>query len=350
MNSNLHRCSKCLIPSNYPQIRFDENGVCNFCNDKQEPHQYSNIDVLKRDIDHVCSKYPQRPFDCVVGLSGGRDSSYLLYFAKEILKLKVLAVSLDHDYLTPSARHNIATVAEKLGVDVHYIKNEVLNKASRDIVRHWVKKPDVAMCISFCTGCRYGLNRLIPDYVRKQGIPVLLTGETPEEQMDYRQSLLCDSKKINTVNMAWGFCKRLLKNPSYFLSPKSLFYQFQDFLSTKKGTSSFPTVIKPFYYVERDEEQVLSIIASLGWRYDKPFKSAWRSDCYIGVLRQFFYKKALGFNDLDIHYSDLIRNNVLTREEALSKIESEGNNREEFVREILDKFYDIDYDKVNIKW
>lgn len=64
------------------------------------------------------------------------------------------------------------------------------------------------------------------------------------------------------------------------------------------------------------------------------------------MLRQFFYKKKLGFNDMDVYYGDLLRNKEIEMPEALQHIEEEGNYSEEVVRSVLKEYYDVDLDDV----
>lgn len=347
----IKRCSICNLPANYPTISFNDKGECNLCTTDRNQYQYPGFDALKKEVDDILAQSdPNRKYDCAVSFSGGRDSSYLLYFAKEVLGLRVLAVSIEHDFMTDQARLNIKTFVDKLGVDIHYLKNDVLNKASRGCVRNWAKKPDIAMCVTFCTGCRYGIKKLIPNYVKKLGIPILLAGDTPFEDMDYRVNLLCDNKEGTIKNKMIGYTKRLLKNPSYLSSLGTLYYQFQDFISWEKAKAkSIPVRIKPFYYIEWKKEEVITKIKELGWGYDPKFNSTWRSDCYINMLRQFFYKKALGYNDMDVYYAQLLRDKEIEKEEALNLIAEEGNYNEDTVRTILKDFYQTDYDAIKEK-
>jgi len=342
------KCKLCNLPENYTNIWFNEEGVCNYCIHKYDKVSYPGLDVLKAKIDGILSLYDSnRKYDCVVGCSGGRDSSYLLYYAKEVLKLNVLAVSLDHDFMPPQTKKNIITLCDKLGVDLKFITNKYLNKSSRKCVKHWANKPDIAMCATFCSGCRYGIKRIIPRFARENNIPILLVGDTPYEAIDYRVNLLCDGKEVNKKNKIKGYSKRILQNPSYLLSPSSMYTQFRDFISCESNDKNeFPVKIAPFAFVKWEKNKVLPKIQELGWKYDESLNSSWRSDCYVNILRQFFYKKVLGYNDLDVYYSKLIRNGEIDIKKAISLIEKEGQYDENVVREIFKKYYNVDYDKV----
>lgn len=350
----IKRCTVCNLPSNYPGITFDEKGVCSICKKKEKQVQYKGINQLKKDIKAILDKSDKdREYDCVVGYSGGRDSSYLLYFAKEVLKLKVLAITLEHDFIPKQTRKNIENLAWKLGVEVKFIKNDALNKCGRQCVKAWSKNPDPAMCATFCTGCRYGIKKIIPQYARKHHIPILLVGNTPYEKINYRVNLLCgNAKKYTKGAKIKGYAKKLLQNPSYLLSPNSMHKQWLDFISYegKKGENVNPTTIKPFYdYIEWKEEEVIPTIQKLGWKYDESLNSSWRSDCFANLLRQYYYKRLLGFNDLDVYYARMIRNQKISKEEALKKIEEEGKYDDEVIKEILQKYYDLDFDKIEEK-
>lgn len=340
------RCVKCNLPSNYPRIVIEEDGICNFCKLTSGKFYYEGLDKLKEIIDEILKNSDKnRKYDCIVGCSGGRDSSYLLYFAKKILNLNVLAVTLEHDFMPKQTKQNIINMTKKLNVDVKFIKNEILNESSRKCVKAWTNKPDIAMCLTFCTGCRYGIKKIIPKYARENNIPILLVGDTPFEDIDYRVNLLCDNKEINEKNKMIGYGKRILKNPSYLLSPISMYNQLQDFKSFK-DKNKYPIKIAPFSYVEWKQDEVIPKIKELGWKYDESLNSSWRSDCYVNILRQFFYKKQLGYNDLDVYYAKQIRNNEMDKETALKLIEKEGKYEEKVVKKILKDYYDVDYEKV----
>lgn len=354
MSKEITRCKICNLPSNYPGITFDKDGTCSICKKKEKEIKYQGIDALKKKIQEILEKSnPNREYDCVVGYSGGRDSSYLLYFAKEVLNLRVLAITLDHDFMPEQTKKNINNLAKQLNVEVKFIKNNALNKSSRQCVKSWAKHPDPAMCATFCTGCRFGIKKIIPEYAKKHNIPILLVGNTPYERINYRVNLLCgNSKKFTKGAKIKGYAKKIFQNPAYLLSPSSMHKQLLDFISYegKKGENVNPTTIKPFYsYIEWKEDDVIGAITKLGWKYDESLNSSWRSDCFANLLRQYYYKKMLGFNDLDVYYARMIRNGKISKEEAMKKMKQEGNYEDKVIKEILEKYYGLDFEKVNKK-
>lgn len=108
---NIVRCKRCLLPDSLLGISIDEQGVCNHCRDYER--NFAGWDSIK---DRKAQEFQQllekakslkRPYDCLVPLSGGKDSTYALYLATKVYKLRTLAVTLDNGYLSDLAKVNI---------------------------------------------------------------------------------------------------------------------------------------------------------------------------------------------------------------------------------------------------
>lgn len=349
----IERCKKCNLPNNYPRIILDDDGVCNFCKSENIKINYLGIDKLKKDINDILKTKPDRNYDCIVALSGGRDSSYLLYLAKKVLNLNVLAVSLKHNYIPEQTMNNILSMTKNLDIELKLIKNDKLNKHSKNSVRSWSKNPDSAMLLTFCTGCRYGIKCTIKKYARDNNIPILLMGDTPYEDIPFRLELLANGDVPNKKNLIKNYAKKLIKNPYYMFHPGTLYNQFLDFKASQtryEDENNGLIIIKPFgYYIDWLKSDVLNTIKKYGWKYDESLNSSWRSDCYINLIRQYYYKKMLGFNDLDAYYAKLIKNGFISKKEALAKIEEEGKYEDDMIRYVLKKYYNLDFDKIDKK-
>ena len=111
------RCKNCILPNKYPYINFDENGICNYCN-SYRPNKYMGIDALNELVDKIKSE--KRKYDCLVGLSGGRDSSYLAYKLVKELNMNVLAYSYNNGSMTESARENVKKNIRKIRYKNNY--------------------------------------------------------------------------------------------------------------------------------------------------------------------------------------------------------------------------------------
>ncbi len=119
-------CSRCVMSTVVPGIRFDADGVCNFCHlhDRMETAYPTGVEG-ERILQHIAGRIRAagkgRPYDCVVGVSGGRDTSYCLYYAKEKMGLRPLAVHFDNGWDSDVAKTNLARVCNALDVDLHTI-------------------------------------------------------------------------------------------------------------------------------------------------------------------------------------------------------------------------------------
>ena len=116
----LRRCKKCLLPETHETISFDKNGICNICRANQVK---ASIDWDKKllELDDLVNNYLGKfRYDCIIPFSGGKDSTWTLYYLKKRYpSLKPLVVRFNHGFLRPKLKSNCDKVFRKLGVDVH---------------------------------------------------------------------------------------------------------------------------------------------------------------------------------------------------------------------------------------
>jgi len=121
------RCTKCLIPADFPGISFNSDGLCSYClgqqhygisGDERVRKMLSEKDKLKGDFENRLEEFRGRgQYDCLVPLSGGKDSCYLLYLLKNRYNLRILAYTLDNGLLSPVAKGNIKHITDRLEID-----------------------------------------------------------------------------------------------------------------------------------------------------------------------------------------------------------------------------------------
>jgi len=118
-------CTRCIMDSSVPNIRFDAQGICNYCTDFLErcAHVLDDSSAVKAGklkalVDEVKRAGQGKRYDCIVGVSGGVDSSWVLVKAVE-LGLRPLAVHMDNGWNSELAQNNIANLVQKLGVDLY---------------------------------------------------------------------------------------------------------------------------------------------------------------------------------------------------------------------------------------
>ncbi|MBN1970755.1 MAG: hypothetical protein JW870_15415 [Candidatus Delongbacteria bacterium] len=341
----MRRCTRCIMPYCYPGIEFDDEGICNFCRNYKNI-EYLGAEELKREILASGKIRENSKYSCAVGFSGGRDSTYLLYFLSVVLKLKVIAFNIDNGYLPSVTQDNIKNITKLLNIDLVIKKFPYLEKCFHNHLKAWLHKPSAAMISALCIGCRLGLEKGIYELVQEYDIPVYIEGDTPFEGNQYKTNLIRISENSRTKSsLVLGYLSQVSKNIRWISNPYCIFTQTNEYLAfyglwyTKKLKRKGRSKISPFHkYIRWEEEKIIDVLENkLGWKRNKKTGSTWRGDCDIALLKLYLYKELLGYNDKDDSLSDLIRDGQISREKALNRLEGEQFISERLIRYIVEK-------------
>jgi len=186
-DTHVKTCTRCVMDSKVPGIRFDKDGVCNYCHihdklDRLFPTGAEGEQVLTRMADKIRKAGQGRRYDCVVGVSGGRDTSYCLYFVKEKMGLRPLAVHFDNGWDSDVAKTNLSKVCDGLDVELHTIimdwpeSRELTNCTIRACVPYIDLTDDVGIASAlYRTAAKEGARYIILSHsFREEGITPLL--------------------------------------------------------------------------------------------------------------------------------------------------------------------------------
>jgi N-acetyl sugar amidotransferase len=194
--TTLIRCKRCQLPETYETIEFDAEGVCNIC--RSTEHKQTAVDWAARKdlLDQLVAKYRGKSdYDCIVPFSGGKDSTFQLYYLVTEYKLKPLVVRFNHGFMRPVIARNNERTFKKLGVDVleftpnwHIVKRVMLEAFRR--------KTD------FCWHCHSGIYSYPLRIATKFNVPLVFWGEPHSEIAAYYDYLndtieYEDEKKFN---------------------------------------------------------------------------------------------------------------------------------------------------------
>jgi len=325
----MNRCKSCILPDTYPGIQFSNKGICHFCT-SYKPKDYWGEEKLREDI--LCHK--GKRYDCLVGFSGGRDSSYLLWYFVRKLGLRVVAYSANNGFMPGHTLDNMRRISEILGVRLIVKEHMYLKKCLKSHLKAWMKKPDASSIGLLCVGCRLGMDLGTYMFAVREKIPVIAVGGTRFEGKGYKINVF---KHRNSYFR--GIVKQVLRNPYWIVNPVCLLTQGMEFWIHYRRILRKRNIkyISPFSrYIEWKEKTILSVIEKeLEWTKNPKLHSTWRGDCDVAILKGYLYKKALGFNDWDDGLSALVRDQQISREEALMRLKKEGSVSEEIVEEIL---------------
>lgn len=339
--NSLKRCKLCILPENYPFLEFDENGVCSHCTKyiKQECHG-------KQELEQFLSKYRSRDGspDCIVGLSGGRDSSYGLHVLKTEFGMNPIGVSYDWLLTSRKARHNIAKVAGALEVEVIYRCGNYERQAGniRKNIYAFLKDPDLGMMTFVQAGDKemYHYGRKI-----RREVNVDLTVWCSGYQLEQREFFIgyCGINKTLRNNprlygYGWGTKLRLaiyyvmktLKNPRYINS--SIFDNAMAFWHCFIARDDFLYLYNYYPWHEKEVESVLN--EEYGWEADVDYgENQWRMDDFHTSFINYVYYTVGGFSEFDDFRSNQIREGFISRQEALKLAERDNELRLDSLRQ-----------------
>lgn len=260
-------------------------------------------------------------YDCLLMFSGGKDSSYLLYFLAQELGLRVVTVTLTHNFMAKETLNNIESFAKKYSKKHITIENNYLNHSANHFLETWINKPDEGSLVTLCTGCRLGLTKLIIDTAKSENINVIITGLTPYEATDYRIKLVNYPKgKEGRIFFFLGYLRLLLRNPSLMKDIKAMKHQFAEYYFYRNQKKIYRKnnlyEVRPFYhYLKYDESQIIETLKLLKWQKASiSTNSYWRADCNMNAIRQFFYKKTANYNEMERYYGKMLKDNLISQE------------------------------------
>ena len=230
-------CKRCVMDSSVPGVRFDAAGVCSYCHmhDKLEamfPLGEEGQAILQGMAKTMRAKGKGRKYDCVVGVSGGRDTSYCLYYVKEIMGLRPLAVHFDNGWDSEISKTNLAKVCDGLDVELHTIimdwpeSRDLTNTTIRACVPYIDLTDDIGIASAlYRTAAKEGVRYIILSHsFREEGITPLLWNYVDGR---YTRSLIkrfgtMEYKQFKNVDLHhmfyWIFCKgiRVVNITNYY--------------------------------------------------------------------------------------------------------------------------------------
>jgi hypothetical protein len=337
-------CTKCLLIGSTPGINFDKNGVCNYC------ETYTHMEVqgevkLKKYLDSV--RGTGEKYDCIVGISGGRDSTYTLWKLVNDYKMRVLALNYINPFTSEQAKENMQKALNILGVDLITYKfpNDIHRKSTQKALKAWAYRPSSIMIPIVCTYCKLwdGQQYRI---AKDNKISLIIIGSNPLETASFKKSGLGGARTYHRISnlpkIISKSLKELVKNPNYLISCKwstviKMFLMAGHTSPYLRSKYKDISVLRIFDYIKWEEKEILSIIENnLGWRKSTECASSWRFDCRLDFVRRKMYSTTIGVSELRDLFSKLIREGQMTREEAMDRLKTEDYVPIDVVNDVLD--------------
>ena len=349
------RCSRCALPSNLRNIEFDRNGICNYCHNHDEYiEKFRRFSLAKRNfLDQVGANRGKYQYDCAAGLSGGLDSTYVLYKLVRDYNLKVLAITYDNGFQSEVAKEYIKNIVDDLKIDHVTITYD-------DREQHYQLYKEAAIQVGrACTACSFhGLNmqrycfdhkipffvhgrsrpqmlREISEYTFDPYLPLYAINYRPFNFSEYMQLTKSALKKINLI------MKRLIKDPEarqgfvskYFVDPVEC--EKQQFV---------PQFIAFFLMQDYDDNKINHFFKKNVLKdMDKKLKKHHHDDCLAHPAFMYIYKQAFGWSLLEWELAFDVREGKISRDHAIELIENDT-----MVQEIPKESFNLVCSKMNI--
>ena len=313
-------CSKCVLPETFPNIEFNEQGICNYCSEFKNS-KVKGENALKAIFKNIKKK---SIYDCIVPISGGRDSIFVLYTVSKVFKLNVLAVNFDSGLTDEQAVVNMKNAVNKLNVDFISTKSkrDIRKKLLKEHFNSTINKGPEQVLLGMCRGCGDCYKSVSYKVANDMRIPLVIWGDS-EIEGEY------NIRKFLYKNDCWfksNCVSRLPRytNINYLLYSLLLNIEFP-YPSIKKNKNI--KEIHFFDYIEWNEEVILRTIkTNLNWEKSSRYESSWRFDCKIHPLQNILLNYLFGFTGSNGILSNQIRKGEISRDDAIIRLEQEAKD------------------------
>jgi len=328
-------CTKTIMDTSDPNIVFDEKGISDYYHNFHEnilPNWHTDekgFTELMQVADKIKKEGIGKDFDCIVGLSGGLDSSYVAYVTKEIMGLKPLLFHVDAGWNTDKAVGNIEKLCNGLGLDLY---TEVINwEEMKDLQVAFLKSQivdqDLPQDYAFFSG--------LYKFAKKNKIKYVLTGgnfstECCREPEEWGGFPGIDTMLVKDIHSKFG--KRPLKSfPLVDISSYKLYYRYVLGMQVFKPLNLLP-------YNKKDVEKLL--FDKFGW---ESFQHKHHESRFTRFYEDYWLPTKFGFQKRRAHFSSLILTGQMTREEALERV-----SKPELSEDFLEKEFEYVSNKLDL--
>ncbi|MEK7463292.1 MAG: N-acetyl sugar amidotransferase [Patescibacteria group bacterium] len=195
--NNLRRCARCTLPETHETIIFDGEGVCNICRAAETKKDVIDWNKRKQELKKIVEQYKGTgDYDCIVPFSGGKDSTFTLWYIVKELGMKPLVVSFDHGFYRPRVLENNERTLRKLGVD--FLKFRSDWKLVRKLMLESLKRKG-----DFDWHAHVGTFAYPMQVAVRFGIPLIFWGESSAEYTayyNYDEIEEVDERRNNRLN------------------------------------------------------------------------------------------------------------------------------------------------------
>ena len=319
-------CQKCILPETFPGIKFDGQGICNYCAKEKAtlakaPEKKlvyrNNFDQLIKDTKGRAPSY-----DAIMAYSGGKDSTYTLKLLKEHYDLRIIALTFDNHFVSPAAWENMEKAMDTLHIDHirfrlpwHAAQGIFSLTADKDIF----SKPTLLRASSVCTACIGLVKSIVLKAALEMSIPLVAFGWSPGQAPIQSAIMKTNPALIRQTQSALkkAFPKEIYDSLKGYYIPEGYYEIYKE---------RFPQNIHPLAFFDYDEEQIKKELTDMGWKAPTDTDTN-SSNCLLNAFANQVHIERNGFHPYVWEIANMVRQGVMDREEGIEKIYTEQNQQ-----------------------
>lgn len=324
------RCNRCILADDFPKIRYNKEGVCNYCLDWDKKWKDQDFEKTEAKLVSILEKVKKknRQYDCLIPFSGGRDSSYVVYLCIEKYKLNPLLVTFNNLFMSDYAISNINNLVELFDVEHRYItyKPKLLKRFYSAAIEFGGE---------FCSICSAGINYAKINYQKLYNIPIVITGVSgrADEQSPF---------EVNSTHPI--YVRRMLSKAGYkkseindFVIKRHFEWSTSEKIKRKLIGGDYLELAMPDYVKWDNIEICRALQEDMNWQTPDIGKD--HIDCKYAPLKNYLKNKQKNnYIFKQLKFSQLIRDGQMEREEGINNLEmllKNKNNEPKELRELI---------------
>ena len=324
MTENYRECTRCVMDTTDPKISFDAEGVCNHCHEFNEvtkkrwfPNE-KGAAKLKLFIEQIKCDGAKASYDCIIGLSGGVDSSYLAIKARD-WGLRPLVVHVDTGWNSELAVANIEKVVKYCGyhLHTHVMDWNEMRELQLAYLRSGISNQDVPQDHAFFSSLYH--------LASQHGIKYILSGGNLATESIFPRTWhwdAIDSTNLRAIHRKFGKGRLKTYNTLSFLQ----YYFLYPFI---KGIR----VVRPLNFMPYHKEQAVSELeTTIGWR---SYARKHGESIFTRFFQNYYLPTKFGYDKRRPHFSSLIASKQITREEVVTKLQEPLYDSDELENDII---------------
>lgn len=314
-------CKRCVLPYNFPHVKFDKKGVCNLCREfKGQGELKSQKSEYRKKFEKLIRETAgKKDYDVLMCYSGGKDSTYTLSILKSKYGLRVLAFTFDNGFVPERTYLNIRNVVEKLNVDHIFFKPrfDILKKIFGVSLKMSIYPPKtLERASTACTSCMGLVKYSAIRFAIEKNIPMIGFGWSPGQAPVTSSILRLEGAMMKSMEKAIKEpLRKIVGDDIDVLFPKEEHYS---------GYGKFPIFVHPLGFLHYNEKEILRRIKPLGWEMPSGIDLN-ATNCLLNSLADEAHIKQYCFHPYAYEIAAFVRQGIMTRREGLKHLPFKKN-------------------------